>query len=78
MKKSLTMCISDHNPRRKSLENNKHTLFAKIEKEQYEAIRFIKFKERKSLAEITREALADYIKKKSEEYPSSDKDMSII
>ena len=45
------------------------TLFAAIGKEQYEAIRFIAYKEKKSLAEITRESLNDYIEKKSKSYP---------
>jgi hypothetical protein len=45
------------------------TLFAAIGKEQYEAIRFIAYKEKKSLAEITRESLDDYIEKKSKSYP---------
>jgi hypothetical protein len=47
------------------------TLFAAIGKEQYEAIRFIAYKEKKSLAEITRESLDDYIGKKSKLYPIS-------
>ena len=45
------------------------TLFAAIDKEQYEAIRFIAYKEKKSLAEITRESLNDYIERKSKSYP---------
>lgn len=51
-----------------SKKESRVTLFVGIEKEQYEAIRFIAYKEKKSLAEITREALNDYIKKKSKLY----------
>ena len=36
------------------------TLFCAIEKEQHNALRFIKYKEKKSLAEIVREALYIY------------------
>ncbi|MFQ5688031.1 MAG: hypothetical protein ACE5GV_15395 [Candidatus Scalindua sp.] len=43
------------------------TLFAAIQKEQYEFLRTIAFNERKSLAEVTREALDCYIKTKKEE-----------
>lgn len=40
------------------------TLFAAILKEQYEALRFIAYKEKKSLAEVTREAIDIYLKTK--------------
>ncbi len=39
------------------------TLFAAIEREQHEALRSIAFSERKSLANIAREALGEYIKR---------------
>lgn len=46
------LSIMKKNIRKKqeSLKNNRVTLFAAIEKEQYEAIRFIAYKENKSLA----------------------------
>ena len=39
------------------------TLFAAIEEKQHEALRSIAFSERKSIADIAREALADYIER---------------
>lgn len=39
------------------------TLFAAIEREQHEALRSIAFSERKSLAEVAREALGQYIER---------------
>jgi hypothetical protein len=43
------------------------TLFAKIETRQYEAIRAIAFEERRSIAEIVREALDVYLESRSKE-----------
>jgi hypothetical protein len=40
------------------------TLFAAIEAEQHEFLRTIAFKERRSLVDLVREALADFQKKK--------------
>jgi hypothetical protein len=37
------------------------TLFAAIEQEQHEALRQLAFEQRRSLADVTREALAEYI-----------------
>ena len=37
------------------------TLFAAIEREQHDALRAIAFAERKSIADIAREALTEYI-----------------
>ncbi|HHT9119754.1 MAG TPA: hypothetical protein ACFYD3_04310 [Candidatus Hypogeohydataceae bacterium YC41] len=45
------------------------TLFATIEESQHEAVRYIAYKEKKSIAEIVREALEDYIKSVSKKYP---------
>lgn len=39
------------------------TLFAAIEQEQHEALRMIAFSERKSIADVAREALAEYIER---------------
>lgn len=39
------------------------TLFAAIEQEQHEALRTIAFSERKSIADVAREALAEYIER---------------
>ena len=46
-------------PRRKVRESV--TLFAAIEAEQHEALRAIAFSERRSLANVVREALAAYL-----------------
>ena len=40
------------------------TLFAAIEAKQHETLRKIAFRERRSLADIVREALTNYIKNK--------------
>ncbi len=53
--------------REKKLENPV-TLFAAIEKDQHDALRFIAFKERRSIADIAREAIENYIREKSEKY----------
>ena len=37
------------------------TLFAAIEREQHEALRRLAFESRRSLADVTRDALAEYI-----------------
>lgn len=42
-------------------------LFAAIEAEQHEFLRTLAFKERRSLADLVREALADFQKKKERE-----------
>ncbi len=39
------------------------TLFAAIEREQHEALRSIAFSERRSLADVTRDALTQYIER---------------
>ena len=41
------------------------TLFAAIERKQHEALRSIAFSERKSLADVAREALTQYIERHS-------------
>lgn len=45
------------------------TLFAAIEESQHEALRYIAYKEKKSIAEVVREALENYIKGTSKKYP---------
>ena len=47
-------------PRQKKLESP-ITLFAAIEASQHEALRTIAFKERRSMADVVREALDQYI-----------------
>ncbi|HEX9727359.1 MAG TPA: hypothetical protein VGA37_02500 [Gemmatimonadales bacterium] len=37
------------------------TLFAAIEQDQHEALRRLAFEQRRSLADVTRDALADYL-----------------
>ncbi|MBE0415083.1 MAG: hypothetical protein IBX36_00875 [Dehalococcoidia bacterium] len=49
--------------------NNRVILFASIEEAQHEALHYIAYKEKRSIADITREALANYITRKSTEYP---------
>jgi hypothetical protein len=48
------------------------TLFAAIEREQHEALRTIAFAERKSIADVAREALERYIK----EHQRADNEMT--
>lgn len=43
-------------------------LFASIERAQHDALRYIAYKERRSIADVTREALNNYIEQKSSEY----------
>jgi uncharacterized membrane protein len=43
------------------------TLFAAIEAKQHEFLRTLAFKERRSLADLVREALADFQRKKERE-----------
>ena len=42
------------------------TLFAAIEEKQHEALRFIAYKERRSIADVVREAIAQYIKSRGD------------
>lgn len=44
-------------------------LVASIEQAQYEALRYIAYREKRSIADLTREALADFIAQKSQERP---------
>jgi len=44
-------------------------LFAAIEPTQHEALRYIAFIEKRSIADITREAIGKYVAEKSEEHP---------
>ena len=45
------------------------TITTVVEESQHEALKFVAFRERKTMAEIVRAALEDYIHKKSQEYP---------
>ncbi len=45
------------------------TITTVVEESQHEALKFVAFRERKTMAEIVRVALEDYIHKKSQEYP---------
>jgi hypothetical protein len=42
------------------------TLFAAVEQEQHEALRLLAFSQRRSLADVTRDALAEYISRHAE------------
>lgn len=50
-------------------KEKKVMLIAAIEQSHYEALRFIAYKEKRSIADVTREALSHYITQKSKEYP---------
>jgi hypothetical protein len=41
------------------------TLFAAIEQEQHEALRRLAFEQRRSLADVTRDALTDYLRRQA-------------
>jgi hypothetical protein len=45
------------------------TLFATIEAEQHEALRTIAFNERRSIADVVREAIDKFVKRDSEDVP---------
>jgi len=45
-------------------------LYAAISPEQHEALRYIAFGERRSLADVTREAIDSYIQTKAGKYPA--------
>ena len=47
----------------------KVVLFASVSEVQHEALRYIAFKERRSIASVAREAIQEYIERKSREYP---------
>lgn len=46
--------------------NSPITLFAAIEEKQHEVLRRIAFKERRSIADVVREAIAQYIENREE------------
>ena len=54
------------------------TLFAAILNAQYEGLRAVAFKEKKSLAHVTREAVDAYLKKKIRGYPRSVEKDSVL
>ena len=43
-------------------------LIASIEESQHEALRYIAYREKRSIADVAREALKDFIGQKSKEY----------
>lgn len=47
-------------------------LFIGIEEAQHKALRFIAYKEKRSLADVGREAIDKYIKEKAKTYPIPD------
>ena len=52
-------------------EKDNVTLFAAIPEKQYEGLRAVAFKEKKSLAQVTRDAIDGYLKRKIKGYPAS-------
>ena len=52
------------------------TLFAAIEQEQHEALRRIAFAQRRSLADVTRTALREFIKRQGVAGPKRSKQLS--
>ena len=59
-------------------KQNNVTLFAAVLDTQYEGLRAVAFKEKKSLAHVTREAVDAYLKKKIKGYPRSVEDSSML
>lgn len=53
----------------KTVQGKRSVLFAIIDESQHEALRYIAYKERRSIADVTREAIQRYIEAKSAEYP---------
>ena len=69
---------SKPNPRRGSRIREKKltapvTLFAAIEAEQHEALRSIAFAERRSVADVVRQALHDFLKHANRDRPTASK-----
>jgi len=52
--------------------SNRVVLFASIEKAQHDALRYIAYREARSIADIVREVLNDYLECKSPKYPIRD------
>lgn len=50
--------------------SDKVILFASIEREQRDILRYLGYKENRSVASITREAIDKYIESKSDKYPN--------
>jgi valyl-tRNA synthetase len=50
-------------------KNGRVVLFASIERAQHDALRYIAYKEARSIADIAREALNDYLEHKSFKHP---------
>ena len=66
-------------PKKKDTKNTDNvTLFAAIREKQYEGLRAVAFKEKKSLAQVTRDAIDGYLKKKIKGYPASVEGDSIL
>lgn len=53
----------------KTTQGKRSVLFAIIDETQHEALRYIAYKERRSIADVTREAVQGYIDNKAREYP---------
>lgn len=51
--------------------NSPITLFAAIEEKQHEALRRIAYKEHRSIADVVREAISQYIKNRDEPKPTA-------
>jgi len=56
----------------------KVVLFASIERAQHEALRYIAYREKRSMADVTRQALSKYIEEKLVGYPIGDLEPSIV
>jgi len=59
-------------------QNGRVVLFASIDRAQHEALRYIAYKEKRSIADITREALNNYIEEKSTRYQIGDLEPSAV
>ena len=64
--------------RKNAKDKENVTLFAAIPEKQYEGLRAVAFKEKKSLAQVTRDAIDGYLKKKIKGYPKSLEGDSIL
>jgi hypothetical protein len=67
------VCVSEVLMARAKKLEEPVTLFAAIEKDQYDAIRTMAFEERVSLADVVREALTLYIRRKGTKSPRARK-----
>lgn len=59
-------------------ENDRVVLFASIDRSQHDALRYIAYKEKRSIADITREVLNNYIEGKLARHQIGDLEPSAV